>query len=366
MMDPLIKRAYQLLIISGLTALLFILAFATPIFINSSDFSIYNPGWNGCSNIAIKSYKAGKLQPTFYFEENELTLAQHSFADYDLDAEDSCILIIGPRTSFSDYEIQYIKRFLTNGGLLLLADDFGTGNDLLVGINASSRFSGNLLLDLSFEKSAEFVTVFDFLNQSHPLFTNVSRILLNYPTYIIASGKAEVLVVSSELSWIDKNLNGKEDIDELKGPFNVLVIERFGNGQIVLLSDPSVLINSMKDQLDNKIFVNNLLKSLYSDRGTALIDESHRDVSAPWRISYFLPNTVGLEVKVAIVLLVLFTFIVFFTTIPRYILKRINDLIVRKTVETEKLSDDELIKEILARHPSWNRKKLEDILRGLD
>ena len=150
-MDPAIKRLYYFLILLGVCALLFILAFATPVVVNSSDFSIYNPGWNGCSDIAIKTYRMGRLQPTFYFEENEMTLAQKSFAEYDLDAESSTILIIGPKTSFSSYEIRYVRGFLKNGGVVLLADDFGTGNSLLEGINATSRFSGDLLLDFSFQ-----------------------------------------------------------------------------------------------------------------------------------------------------------------------------------------------------------------------
>jgi len=86
-MDPTVKRVYQVLILGAITALLLILALANPIIINSSDFSIYNPSWNGCSNIAIKSYKTGKLQPTFYIEESELTLGQNSFVEYDLDSE---------------------------------------------------------------------------------------------------------------------------------------------------------------------------------------------------------------------------------------------------------------------------------------
>jgi len=365
-MDIFVKRIYQMLIIFGLSALLLILAFANPLFINSSDFSIYNPSWNGCSNIAIKSYKTGKLQPTFYFEDNELTLSQYSFSDYNLIANNSCILIIGPRTSFSTFEINYIKKFLSDGGMLLLADDFGTGNEILKGINASSRFSGDLLLDLSFEKSARFVTVFDFENRSNQLFSNVSRILLNYPTTISTGRNTTVFAYSSELSWIDKNLNGKEDSGEATGPFPVFAIETFGKGSIVLLSDPSVLINSIKDELDNNIFIKNLLSFLYTNRNTIIIDESHRDISSTWQISYLLPRTIGFEFKIAIVLLVVFVFITGFTTIPKYLLKKFNDLISKRPEEKKVLTDKEIIEKVLKKHPNWNRNKLENILRGFE
>ncbi len=365
-MNPLIKRVYQLLIIGGLVVLLFILAFATPLFINNSDFSIYNPGWNGCSNIAIKTYKSGKLQPTFYFEGSELTLAQYSFEKYNLDANDSCILIIGPRSSFTNSETNYIKDFLDDGGIILLADDFGTGNEILSNINASSRFSGELLLDLSFEKSARFVNIFDFKNNSYNLFNNVSRILLNYPTLIKPGKNTKVLAYSSELSWIDINENGKEDIDEPIGPFAVIAVEEYGGGRIVLLSDPSVLINSMKNELDNNVFTKNLLRFLYEDRGTVLIDESHRAISSPWQISYILTGTISFELKISIILLVVCAFIFYFTSIPKFIFKKLNDIIAKKPEEETKLSEKEMIDKIIKKHPNWNRNKLENIFRGLD
>src|SRR4030042_27064 len=91
-MEASIKRVYQLLIILGLGVLLFVLALTTPVMYNNVDFSMYNPSWNGCSNIAVKTYEQGKLKPTYYFKESELTIGQHSFADYSLEPSSSSIL----------------------------------------------------------------------------------------------------------------------------------------------------------------------------------------------------------------------------------------------------------------------------------
>ena len=364
-MDPTVKLIYQLLIFGGIVILLFILALATPIVFDSSDFSMYNPGWNGCSDIAMRTYTAGKLQQTFHYGEDELTLTQRSFADYDLNAQNTTVLIIGPRTTFSSREGLYIKNFLEKGGMLLLADDFGTGNDLLEKINATSRFAGDLLLDLSFEKMASFVTVFDFLSLSHPLTSNVSHILLNYPTGIVAGDNTTVLAVSTEVSWLDTNMDGKEDIGEPSGPFPVLIVEKYGTGEIVLFSGPSLLINSMKDNLDNSRFRENLFRYLYNDRDTVIIDESHRDITAALHVSYFFPSTIGLEVKLAIVLLVTCAFILGFTNIPRYVLKKLEGWPSRSREMQDEASLEEMITEVLEKHPSWNSKKLEDIVQEL-
>ena len=359
------RRLYQFLILGGIGILLFILAFATPFFHNSSDFSMYNPSWNGCSSIAIKTYETGKLQPTFYFEENELTLAQRSFAEYDLNADNSTILIIGARSTFSTLEGKYIKNFLENGGMIFLADDFGTSNDLLDQINATSRFSGGLLLDLSFEKKASFVTVFDFFDHSHPILSNVTHILLNYPSSIVAGDNTTVLAVSTEVSWLDENENGKEDVGEPSGPFPILIIERYGKGEIVLFSGPSLLINSMEDQLDNSMFKENLFQYLYAGSETVIIDESHRDISMILHLSYIFPSTIGLEVKISIILLAICAFIVGFTSIPKEILKKLEGLIVRSKESSEEKSLDRIIDEVAKRHPSWKKKKLEDIVLRL-
>ena len=93
---------------------------------------------------------------------------------------------------------------------------------------------------------------------------------------------------------------------------------------------------------------------------------SHRDISSPWQLSYILPRSIGFEIKIAIVLLVVFVFIVGFTTIPQYILKKLNDLIFKKKEVKKILSDKELIEEVIKKHPDWSKNKLENILRGLD
>ena len=123
--DVVMKRVYQFIVIGGVAVLLLLLSLATPVVLSSSDFSVYNPGWNGCSAIGVQAYKAGKLQPTLFIDQNELTVNQQSFVEYTLDAEESVIVLIGPQESFSDAELGYIRRFLVDCGRVLFADDFG-------------------------------------------------------------------------------------------------------------------------------------------------------------------------------------------------------------------------------------------------
>jgi hypothetical protein len=364
-MDSTMKRVYQLLVLGGIGVLLFVLALATPMVQNTSEFSMYNAGWNGCSAIAVKTYAEGKFQPTFTVDANELTLSPKSFVEYPLDPKNATIIIIGPRSEFSLREADYLQSFLKKGGMVLLADDFGTGNDLLVKLNATARFTGDLLLDLSFEKKPSFVTIFDFPSPIHPILRNVSHLLLNYATSISPGSNTTVLAVSTQLSWRDTNLNGNEDAGEANGPFPVLALERYGNGTIVLLSDPSVLINSMKNQLDNAVFRENLLQYLLLDRDTVIIDESHRDDPLLLHIFYTIPSNLGTMEKVAIVLLVIGAFLLGFKKIPSYIVQKVFQLIVKEKKPAEKTSAEKMIEELLTRHPSWSGKKLKGLVREL-
>jgi hypothetical protein len=364
-MDRLLKRMYQILIFGGIGALLILLAVATPGILDNNDFSMYNAGWNGCSDLAVKTYKSGKLQPTFSFEMTQLTLTPKSFVEYPLVAKNSTILIIGPRSSFSTQEVSYLKDFVKKGGMLLLADDFGTGNELLTKMNTSTRFIGGLLLDLSFEKKAEFVTVYNFSRKSHPLALNATSVVLNYATGLQIKGKnATVIARSSEISWIDKNENQKEDIGEKKGPFPVLVSERYGQGEIIVLSDASLLINSMKDVRGNAAFRERLLLYLFKGRGSVIIDESHRALTTPLHMFYMLPLTIGIEGKAALLLLGVGIFIVGFTPFPHYAARSM--LRVFRSKKKPAVSWQQgVVDTVLEKHPSWNRRRVEELISRL-
>lgn len=190
--------------------------------------------------------------------------------------------------------------------------------------------------------------------------------MLNYPTSIDPGDNSIVLAMSTNMSWLDTNLNGKEDTSETKGPFPILVIERYGEGEIVLFSGPSVLINSMGNRLDNQDFRNNLLSYIYADRNTVIIDESHRDVSTPFHMAYIFPASIGMEIKTAIILLMLCLFIVGFTSMPKQIWKKLKEKVLLPKKELEESSNKLLIDEVLQKHPDWSKKKLEEIIRGYD
>uniref|UniRef100_A0A7J3X5R8 DUF4350 domain-containing protein n=1 Tax=Thermofilum pendens TaxID=2269 RepID=A0A7J3X5R8_THEPE len=235
------------LLIPHLASAVVIIALAAVYPVNT-DFSAANPGWNG---LTVFTQETGAVEGSL------ATLA----ALYD--PRNYTLFIIGPSESFSPQEAAAVRSFLAKGGTVVIMDDFGTANQLLSLLEVPARFSGGLLLD-------------PLLNQGHPAlpvaYWGGSRLVLNYATTIdlLAQRGARVIATSSHFSYIDLNLNNRYDEGEPAGPFPVAVELSFGPGKLVLVSDPSLLINAMIHRGQNAQF------ALYLAAGrTPAVDSSH-------------------------------------------------------------------------------------------
>ena len=220
------------------------------------DFMRTNPFWNGLRdssqefNITWKDSLSGISQNP-----------------------ESITLIAIPYVVYSQSDLEEIETFVKHGGLLFLLDDYGYGNTLLEQMGLQARFSGRPLLD----------PLFCYKNQWLPRVTDFSpalaeagiqAIVLNHGTALLGVNKDQALAWSSESSFLDLNNNGGNESDESHGPFPVAAVSRFGNGTILLLSDPSILINSMVGQDNNSSFVAYLMNN-YGQGRQILTDVSH-------------------------------------------------------------------------------------------
>jgi hypothetical protein len=289
-----IAKGYATVAVVGVAIALLLVSMVAPAISSTEDFSIFNSGWNGTSGLAVMAYRTGKLVPTFEVESTgtEITVTQVALTTIAPDPGTGALIIIGPTKEFTDAEGKLVGDFVRDGGRLVLADDFGTGNSLLSKMGAGSRFSGQLVMDLAFEKQPEFSVVFDIAPD--PLTTNVSTLLLNHPSSVTVNiSTTSVIANSSVASWRDVNGNKLQEPGEPRGPFPLVARERLGLGTILLLSDPSVLINGMRDYMDNDAFAENLVAEACRERTEVYFDESHRMFFDP--VSATLEHTGGLS-----------------------------------------------------------------------
>jgi len=97
---------------------------------SSTDFSIYNTGWNGVSEFKQKFIdhpNQGKIS-TIVGSSNILNRLNAT-------EKNNSLIILGPAIHYDFSEALAILMFAINGGRVLIADDFGTSNDILSVLN---------------------------------------------------------------------------------------------------------------------------------------------------------------------------------------------------------------------------------------
>ncbi len=362
------KTAYRFLIVMGLGAVLLLFSIMVPVASSDADFSIYNSGWNGCSQLGVKAYQTGSFLPSVDVSTSSEEKIHHlPLNELDLNPSDSAIMIIGPTIDFEKEEASYIDDYLRKGGIVLLADDVGTGNQLLDGImTTTTRISRDIIADLSFDKQPEFGVTTNITE--HNLTKGVNRLLMNYPSTIIPSGRCIPLINSSEASWLDTNGNDDIDPDESLGPFNIMTIEQYGRGSLIVLSEPSLLINQMRNKFNNSNLVDNLVEFMTEDRSTLVIDEYHRDSANPVRVTTNFVKRMNFASKTGILVGITAVFILISTPYPKKGWKLLERLLNKLLAEEalKRPTKEDVMATIHNDHPDWDQKVLTKMIRDIE
>ncbi len=357
-MRPNMKKVTIYIVVVSIFALIFFMSVSAPLVVNDTDFSIYNPGWNGCSNLAVRTAEMGRFTPNIELAEGSRTeITQRELTEYDVEADNTSILIIGPKQEFTEQEKDYVDSFLKRGGRLLLADNFGSGNSLLQGLETNSTFHTDPLLDLAFDKEPHFGVAYDV--REHELTQNVSHVMLNGPTAVDKSEHATSLLNSSRASWLDERGEGEQPSeDKHHRQYPLITVENYGEGELILVSDPSIFINSMKDRMDNEVLIQNMLGYLSRGRDNIIFDESKREMDFVHRVIY-TGNYPGRTTTAFMIFVGIGVSI--FMLFPEG--KKIFIEKGRKSLLffTREDSKEAPLTKVLNKHPDWDKKKLQMI-----
>ena len=246
-------RRYLLIISLAIAAALIIVVWLYP---SSNDFSAENPSWNGAAE----------------FTDSFVTSSLRSYADLPENPEDTVLVLI-PYIEFTDSDLALLSSYINDGGTLVLADDYGYGNTVLEYLQINASFNGEPLLDPVFNyKNSFFPRVTDFASST--LTENLDSIVLNHATGMTIGDGVEIIAQSSATSFIDLNDDQLYDQEEPLGPLPVAAQADFNDGMVIMLSDPSIIINCMQDMDDNLTFITNIMQIKGAD-SDIMIDESH-------------------------------------------------------------------------------------------
>lgn len=267
-------------IVLGVLTVVVLLGLAIGASFSTTTFGAYNPSWDGTSEFV------GLAERT----SNE-TIVTGSVSRYPTgDADGTLALVFAPKTGYDESETERISRFVQRGGTLVVASDAGAGtvpaNELLSNLGTQARFDGRPLRDevRNYQGPAMPITT---NVTDHPLTRRVERVTLNYGT-VVNPGNATVLVASSRFAYLEVNGNGQFDGEtnaaEEPRSYPVATVEQVGNGQVVVLGDPSVFINAMLDRTGNR----RLALALLEPHDTVVADYSTRGGLPPARIGLLL------------------------------------------------------------------------------
>ncbi len=244
-------RRFLTILTAGLVILIIIAVWFLPL---NDDFRAENPSWNGASDLDTL-YPALPLQ---------------SLSDLPLPPEGSSLIFI-PYLNCTDAELAQLNSFVTAGGRLVLADDYGHGNQILEYLGLKARFSGQTLLDpvLNY-KNQQFPKITQFA--PGPLTLNTESLIFNHATCLVNIDASETIALSSSFSFLDLNDNGARDEGEPTGPLPAISRHGLGSGEVILISDPSLFINSMAIMEGNSRFIQNIAAVTTAN---LYIDQSH-------------------------------------------------------------------------------------------
>ncbi|MFX1285113.1 MAG: hypothetical protein ACFFB5_15740 [Promethearchaeota archaeon] len=126
---------------------------------NTTNFSIYNTGWNGTSAFKdmFKNHaKKGQIS-TIVGSSNILNRLNKS----EMNNSQGALIILGPAVHYDFTEALAILMYAINGGRVLIADDFGTANDILGVLSIFLGFMSQVDLgDLGMEEQLGGTNVF--------------------------------------------------------------------------------------------------------------------------------------------------------------------------------------------------------------
>jgi hypothetical protein len=347
-----VKLSYALIAAVVIVALLI----SVPILnTTKEDFSTYNTAWNGASDAKALASSDG------YTTSSVLALSEIGTSGHGV------LFMLNPNSSvgFSASDASTLQSFVRNGGVLVLANNFGNGNAVLsgLGVLGEARFNGSLLEDnVSKGVDAALPLITDVTASG--LTAGVHELYFNYGTALDVSGtNVTVLARSAPTSYLLAPGGGNATVNATTGAHPVLATLDYGNGRIVLLSDPSVFSNDMLGQADNQQLLTSMFANLTGGNTAVpiMFDESHFASPPVFSLLYDRINADD-TVKYTVVVLASAAFVIGInaTVLVR---RRRNDM--GPAPNEVPVNEEAVITDIVRAHPEWRRSRVKGFLKQL-
>jgi len=196
---------------------------------NAAPFELTGTDWEGCQELVRLAQS--ELGPAKIVATGQLDFRE-------LRPEDGVILLYPEHT----LDVEQLAKFMKAGGRVVLLDDFGRGDSLLrhFGMERvpaprkpAESLRHNPSLALAEPASA------------HPVVSDVQRVVTNHPTGLSHPDLSPVLKIRGQ--------EGEPDVI-------IAVAGAVGQGRLLAVGDPSMVMNSMLRYAGNKAFARGLVR----------------------------------------------------------------------------------------------------------
>jgi hypothetical protein len=233
---------------------------------------------------------------------------------------------------------------------------------LLAAVGADARIDGTPLRDEQHNYRSPAMPVATNTT-NHTLVDDVDRLTFNHGTVVIPNN-ASVLVASSEFGYLDENGNETLDESETLASYPVATAEPVGEGRVVVVSDPSLAINAMLEQPDNRAFV----RTLFADQDRVMLDYSHAERLPPLAVAVLTVRDSAL-LQVLLGLAVVGLAVAWWrrpATVARLrsVFEWRGHLNRAAASNDTPVDEDALVDYLLADHPDWSRDRANRLVRA--
>jgi len=196
---------------------------------HAAPFDLTGNDWEGCSELV-------RLARSELGDERVVATTRIDF--HELSADDG-LLVLYPKQTL---DVDDVSKFMRAGGRAILMDDFGRGDSLLehFGIErvASPRRPVTELRHNPAFALAEPAS-------AHPVVSDVTSIVTNHPTGLTHHDLSPVLKIRAQ--------DGESDV-------TIAVAGLVGQGRLLAVGDPSIVMNSMLRYAGNKSFAHGIIR----------------------------------------------------------------------------------------------------------
>ncbi|MDL0120020.1 DUF4350 domain-containing protein [Halobacterium salinarum] len=337
-------------LLMGALALTIVLAAVVGLTTSSAGFGAYNSAWDGTQDFRDLTSSNGA----------ETVIAQSAKPYQVAEASTTTAVVLAPTTNYSTTQTDTVAAFLNQGGTLVVAGDIGAAsNRLLADLGVRTRIENTPLRDDEQNYRSPALPIAVNVSTA-PMTRGVSQVTLNYPTILAPGEDSTVLVSSSRFSYADETRDGVLNDSETVRSRPVVASESYGDGRVVVLSDPSLFINSMQAQPDNQQFAQNLVGSSQ----TVIFDYTH---TADLPIAMAIIQKVGRSdwLQLAVALIAVAGMVIGWRRERAF--PSLREIVGREPVDVETvgLSEDAIIGGLEQRYPDWDRERIERVARSI-